>query len=577
MSVKGCVAMAEVSVIIPVYNLEGHLGEMLESLAHQSFEDYEAIIVDDGSEDASSSIALRFVARDSRFRLVRQENMGVSEARNRGLDEATGKYLIFFDGDDYVYEHALEKMHEVIDGDECDMAVGIMETFSDGKAEANKGSENLAGKKHIDPRDAAFIKTWSQCNKMYRRDFITKSGARFIKARAAEDGHFLYQVLSKKPKICGCDTLIYRYIRRPFWEGEHTASKKAGREYLEDRLMVYEDMLQIVEKLFDDDQEKARYRQQLIGRFVEGGILQAFYKRIWRTGEDFEDELSKALRKYCGYMDGDRFETLCSKQWEIPVREIVNRRVNSFREYVREKPLISVVIADDLEYNDLEFVVEGLYNQEFPSFEILLKEKHLKLLDENLKRQENIHALPEQENTLNEYIEHCQGEFVALIDFPAAFSTHGLKRMAGKLRNNQKCDFVSAYIKGVSLDEEKTEGGGLYYNLPLSEAIFGYTNRRSRINELDSILSNKLFRKDSICSFSFSSSNGESIKKIYEKMTFKKIRNVWVMAQISDQELMKRSAGGASRITVASHRFINRMLNTLVERAKEVYKGIGDW
>ena len=53
------------------------------------------------------------------------------------------------------------------------------------------------------------------------------------------------------------------------------------------------------------------------------------------------------------------------------------------------------------------------------------------------------------------------------------------------------------------------------------------------------------------------------------------MRNAWVMAQISDQELMKRSAGGASRITVASHRFINRMLNTLVERAKEVYKGIG--
>lgn len=568
--------MAEISVIIPVYNLEDHLGEMLESLAHQSFEDYEAIIVDDGSKDGSSSVASRFVAGDSRFRLVRQENQGVSAARNRGLDEATGKYLIFFDGDDYIYEYALEKMHEAIAGDECDMVVGIMETFSDGKAEVNKASESLAGKKHIDPRDAAFIKTWSQCNKMYRRDFITKNGVRFIKARAAEDGHFLYQVLSKKPKICGCDTLIYRYIRRPFWEGEHTASKKAGREYLENRLMVYEDMLKMVEKLFDDGQEEeqARYRQQLISRFVEGGILQAFYKRIWRTGEDFEDELSKALRKYCGYMDGDRFEALCSKQWEIPVREIVDGRVGSFREYVRKKPLISVVIADDLEYNDFEFVVEGLYNQEFPSFEILLKKKHLKLLNENLKRQENIRALPERENTWNEYIEHCQGEFVVLIDFTAAFSTHGLKRMAEKLKNNQRLDFVSAYIKGVSLDEGKPEGGGLYYNLPLSEAIFGYTNRRSRINELDSILSNKLFRKDSICSFFFSSSNGESIKKIYEKMTFKKMRNAWVMAQISDQELMKRSAGGVSRFTVMSHCFINRMLKPLAGRGlKKLIEG----
>ncbi len=568
--------MAEISVIIPAYNLEDHLGEMLESLAHQSFEDYEAIIVDDGSEDDSSSVALRFVARDSRFRLVRQENQGVSEARNRGLDEATGKYLIFFDGDDYVYEHALEKMHDAIVRDKCDMAVGIMETFSDGKAEVNKASERLAGKKHIAPRDVAFIKTWSQCNKMYRRDFITKNGIRFIRARAAEDGHFLYQVLSKKPKICGCDALIYRYIRRPFWEGEHTASKKAGWGYLEDRLLVYEDMLKMVEKLFDDGQEeeKARYRQQLISRFVEGGILQAFYKRIWRTGEDFEDELSKALRKYCGYMDGDRFGALCSKQWEIPVREIISGRVSSFREYVWEKPLISVVIADDLEYNDLEFVVEGLYNQEFPSFEILLKEKNLKLLDENLKQQENVHVLPERENTLNEYIEHCQGEFVVLIDFPVAFNTHGLKRMTEKLRNNQNLDFISAYIKGVLLDGRKTGDEEGYYTLPSSEAIFGYTNRRSRINELDSILSNKLFRKDSVCNFSFSSFNGESIKRMYEEMIFEKVRNAWVMAQISDQELMKRSAGGVSRFNVVSHRFINRMLNPFAGRGlKKLMKG----
>ena len=90
------------SVIIPVYKVEKYIFQALESLRTQSFTDWEAIIVDDGSPDASADICREFCNKDSRFKLVHQENAGLSAARNTGMKYAQGEYIYFFDSDDYL-------------------------------------------------------------------------------------------------------------------------------------------------------------------------------------------------------------------------------------------------------------------------------------------------------------------------------------------------------------------------------------------------------------------------------------------------------------------------------------------
>ncbi|MFR6257151.1 MAG: glycosyltransferase family 2 protein, partial [Anaerovoracaceae bacterium] len=124
--------MPKISVVIPAYNLETELSDMLDSLLKQSFCDYEAIIVNDGSSDRTEIIAEEFSDKDKRFRFISQKNQGVSSARNRGIECARGDYLIFFDGDDFIPADSLKNLYDSIIKNNRDMAVGIMETYSDG-------------------------------------------------------------------------------------------------------------------------------------------------------------------------------------------------------------------------------------------------------------------------------------------------------------------------------------------------------------------------------------------------------------------------------------------------------------
>lgn len=104
------------SIIVPVYNAEDYLRECLESISKQTYPEFEAILIDDGSTDCSLDICNEFCEKDSRFNAVSVPNGGVSSARNIGLDKAQGDYICFIDSDDYVHERYLEDFSEHILG-----------------------------------------------------------------------------------------------------------------------------------------------------------------------------------------------------------------------------------------------------------------------------------------------------------------------------------------------------------------------------------------------------------------------------------------------------------------------------
>jgi len=98
---------AEISIIIPVFNVEKYIGICLESVINQTFRNLEIILVNDGSTDGSGKICDEYAARDSRIRVIHQENKGVSAARNEGLRLSSGKYVGFVDGDDWIDDDML--------------------------------------------------------------------------------------------------------------------------------------------------------------------------------------------------------------------------------------------------------------------------------------------------------------------------------------------------------------------------------------------------------------------------------------------------------------------------------------
>ena len=115
--------MAEVSMIVPVYQVEKYIAQCIESILNQTFKDFELILIDDGSKDQSGSICDLYAAKDDRILVIHTENRGAAAARNVGLEHASGRYITFLDGDDYLDEHMIARMYEEIEHSEYDMVV----------------------------------------------------------------------------------------------------------------------------------------------------------------------------------------------------------------------------------------------------------------------------------------------------------------------------------------------------------------------------------------------------------------------------------------------------------------------
>lgn len=129
--------MVKVSIIVPVYNAQAHLGKCIESLISQTLKDIEIVCVNDGSTDDSLDILNFFAIQDKRIRIINQSNKGVSASRNAGLDVAKGKYVMFVDGDDWIEPETCAECYKKIIADKADMLVFNYHEYKEGKGLSN--------------------------------------------------------------------------------------------------------------------------------------------------------------------------------------------------------------------------------------------------------------------------------------------------------------------------------------------------------------------------------------------------------------------------------------------------------
>lgn len=115
--------MAKVSIIVPVYNVEKYLPKCVDSILSQTYYDFELLLVDDGSPDSSGNICEDYAQKDSRVRVIHQDNQGLGGARNTGISVAKGEYVLFVDSDDYVHPQLLEKTLSVAETEDCDVVM----------------------------------------------------------------------------------------------------------------------------------------------------------------------------------------------------------------------------------------------------------------------------------------------------------------------------------------------------------------------------------------------------------------------------------------------------------------------
>lgn len=217
----------DVSVIIGSYNTQDYVGETLESLLDQDFANFEIICIDDGSTDDSLRVLEEFAARDSRITIVRQNNQGVSRARNVGTELARGQYLYYMDSDDLLERSALRKMLDVAKQNDLDVVYIDGCAFYDSedlrntypRFEAaydrrldygilNNGADLVAA---LYRNGDDYVPTWLA---MYRKSFLESHSVRFIEHVLHEDNAFFFVtgVLSKRSGHCH-EKLLRRRVR----------------------------------------------------------------------------------------------------------------------------------------------------------------------------------------------------------------------------------------------------------------------------------------------------------------------------------------------------------------------------
>ena len=113
-----------VSVIIPVYNAQEGIKQCMDSLLNQSFTDFEIILLNDGSTDNSLEVIKKYAADNDFIRVIDKENEGVAKTRNKGIQLANGKYIVFIDNDDFVDSDYLERFYNAIDQEQLDIVLG---------------------------------------------------------------------------------------------------------------------------------------------------------------------------------------------------------------------------------------------------------------------------------------------------------------------------------------------------------------------------------------------------------------------------------------------------------------------
>lgn len=243
--------MPEVSVIIPVFNVENKLCRCLDSIKQQTFKDFEVILVDDGSMDNSGEICDAYVKQDVRFRVIHQQNSGVSYSRNVGLDVAKGRYITFVDSDDYVGAEFLHNLYEAIVLYNADIAMcnfyivaleGNNKCMKHGyKAGCTLKQDTIKSVfyKHIQENDCTtgYFSLW---NKIFRSNLIKKNHISLDVAMSfGEDMLFVMQCM----KFCSKIT----FLEEPLYYYEMTASglfSKYRRSLLDDIMKCYSFLLE---------------------------------------------------------------------------------------------------------------------------------------------------------------------------------------------------------------------------------------------------------------------------------------------------------------------------------------------
>ncbi|MER2105656.1 MAG: glycosyltransferase [Solibacillus sp.] len=282
-----------ISIIVPIYNMEGYVDKCLDTLVKQSYQNVEIILINDGSKDSSLAICEAYKTKDSRIILIDKENEGVSKARNVGLEKATGKYVCFVDPDDYVEENFISILHQVMIENPSDIVCCCAQILYKDKMFKNSFYNKHAGKSTlIIPNERLITQLLSNkfykdadnyidigvpWGKLYRMDFLNKHNLRFNNdLRRMQDNVFNLYAMEYANKIVYIDEPLYIYNFGNF--------SNISRRYVPDGDSLYINILEELDTLSEKfywNESKTKFNAMNIRKLEILGMLS--YQKLFHV------------------------------------------------------------------------------------------------------------------------------------------------------------------------------------------------------------------------------------------------------------------------------------------------------
>ncbi|MBE5921843.1 MAG: glycosyltransferase [Lachnospiraceae bacterium] len=225
-----------ISVIIPVYNIEKYLRECVDSVLNQTYQNFEIILVDDGSTDDSGKICDYYAESNSKVQVIHKTNGGASSARNVGMKAATGKYIYFLDSDDKIVSNALYILFERAEKEAADVLFFEAYSFRENETEMIKGNYSYRNQYNHD-KGHVVLESLIKNNEFHvsipllfiRREFLNETRLKLVEGIMYEDMIFTYELFCKANKVVHVPESLYQ---RRYRAGSVMQTHKSTRNFV---------------------------------------------------------------------------------------------------------------------------------------------------------------------------------------------------------------------------------------------------------------------------------------------------------------------------------------------------------
>lgn len=279
-----------ISVIVPVYNVAAYLNRCVESIIHQTYTDLEIILVDDGSPDKSGEMCDEWAKKDSRIKVVHKENGGLSDARNAGIEAATGDYIGFVDSDDWIEPDMFQDLLDAIQRENVELAVtGIKRTYGNGFDRPQFIADApfvISGDKIIQAYLLQGTFSTAAWDKLYLKSLF--DARRFPVGKQYEDAPVIFDML------CAIDKLVV--VGKPQYNYFQRADSITGLKFSERKMDHYDFSKSIWERTYREYPQYKDAADVFWGcKLVE--ILYSLYESSNRKDFEFQEKLMKSELK----------------------------------------------------------------------------------------------------------------------------------------------------------------------------------------------------------------------------------------------------------------------------------------